>query len=94
MNSIRAGRVVYFEYSGKYGGVDLVRAFDTERKAQRVDGTLIVGGGIDTKEKAFQTAGANAIVVGNVLYRCQEAGDYALFHSTIEGAIRAVELPT
>jgi len=95
LNSMSAGKVVYFEYSGKYGGVDLVRAFDKERRAQGIDGTLIVGGGIDTKEKAFETltAGANAIVVGNTLYKCQEIGDYAPFYSTIEGAMRAVELP-
>jgi len=94
LNSMRAGRVVYFEYSGKYGDVDLVRVFDKERQAQRIDGTLIVGGGIDTKEKAFEmlTAGASAIVVGNTLYRCQETGDYTPFYSTIEGATRAVEL--
>jgi geranylgeranylglyceryl phosphate synthase family protein len=96
LNTMKGGRMVYFEYSGKYGGVDLVRAFDKERKDQRIDGTLMVGGGIDTKEKAFETltAGADAIVIGNTLYRCQETGDYTPFHSTIEGAMRAVELPT
>lgn len=96
LDSMRSGRVVYFEYSGKYGGVELVRTFDRERKAQRIDGTFMVGGGIDTKEKAFETltAGADAIVVGNTLYRCQETGDYASFYSTIEGAARAVELRT
>jgi heptaprenylglyceryl phosphate synthase len=91
LNSMRAGRVVYFEYSGKYGGVDLVRAFDKERKAQRIDGTFMVGGGIDTKDKAFETltSGADVIVVGNTLYRCQATRDYRPFYDTIEGAVRA-----
>ena len=59
-------------------------------------GTLIVGGGIDTEEKALETltAGANAIVVGNTLYGCQESGDYTPFYSTIEGALKALEITT
>ncbi len=83
--------MIYFEYSGKYGDPNLVRCVDEARKKIGIDGVLTYGGGINSKEKAFEmtTAGADAIVVGNVLYKCQKTGDYQPYYDTIKGVRNA-----
>lgn len=94
LNGLRSGKhdLIYFEYSGKYGDPTLVRSVDEARKKAGIDGVLVYGGGINTKEKAFEmiTAGADAVVAGNVLYKCQKTGDYQAYYDTIEG-VRNVE---
>ncbi|MFC4770000.1 heptaprenylglyceryl phosphate synthase [Effusibacillus consociatus] len=57
-------RVIYLEYSGKYGDPDWVRAV-----RQNTNVHLVYGGGIDSAEKAVEMADiADTIVVGNALY--------------------------
>jgi len=67
---------------------------DEARKKAGIDGVLAYGGGINTKEKASQmiAAGADAIVIGNVLYTCQKTGDYQPYYDTIEGVRNAEAL--
>jgi geranylgeranylglyceryl phosphate synthase family protein len=93
LNGLKSGKhdMIYFEYSGKYGDPTLVRSVDEARKKAGIDGVLIYGGGINTKEKALEmiTAGADAVVVGNVLYKCQKTGDYQPYYDTIKGVRNA-----
>lgn len=57
--------VVYLEYSGTFGDMELVA--QTRRKLERAH--LIYGGGIDGAEKAAQAArAADTVVVGNIVY--------------------------
>ncbi|SFT25811.1 heptaprenylglyceryl phosphate synthase [Paenibacillus sp. BC26] len=76
--------VIYMEYSGKFGDMELVkRAFGLVTGAR-----LFYGGGIDDAAKARQAAAAaHTVIVGNVIYDDLEA---AL--STVE-AVLATELP-
>jgi phosphoglycerol geranylgeranyltransferase len=57
--------VVYLEYSGTYGDVEIVKAV----KEKLHDSVLYYGGGINSREKAEQMAKyADTIVVGNAVY--------------------------
>ncbi|NEW08794.1 heptaprenylglyceryl phosphate synthase [Paenibacillus sp. SYP-B3998] len=57
--------IVYLEYSGVFGDMELVRRTRSVLENAR----LIYGGGIDTLDKAQQAAeAADIIVVGNVIY--------------------------
>ncbi|CAM4272912.1 heptaprenylglyceryl phosphate synthase [Paenibacillus tarimensis] len=57
--------VVYAEYSGCFGDMELVRAM----RLAMSEGRLFYGGGIDGPEKAVLAAqAADTIVVGNVIY--------------------------
>jgi putative glycerol-1-phosphate prenyltransferase len=57
--------IMYIEYSGTYGSVDLVR-----EASSRLNNThLIYGGGITNGEQALEMAQfANTVVVGNIIY--------------------------
>jgi len=58
--------VVYVEYSGVYGNVELVKAV----REKMHNSVLYYGGGIDSREKAEAMAKyANTIVVGNAVYK-------------------------
>ena len=57
--------IVYLEYSGTFGDMDIVRRVKTTLKNAR----LIYGGGIDSKELAERALeSADTIVVGNLIY--------------------------
>ncbi|MBD0384118.1 heptaprenylglyceryl phosphate synthase [Paenibacillus sedimenti] len=57
--------IVYLEYSGVFGDMELVRRTRSVLEHAR----LIYGGGIDTLDKAQQAAEvADTIVVGNIIY--------------------------
>ncbi|MFD0696307.1 heptaprenylglyceryl phosphate synthase [Paenibacillus sp. GCM10027628] len=57
--------IVYLEYSGVFGDMELVRRTRSVLEHAR----LIYGGGIDTLDKARQAAEvADTIVVGNIIY--------------------------
>jgi len=75
--------VLYVEYSGKFGDMELVRKVRDSLQQSR----LFYGGGICTPEQAKAAAeSAHTVVVGNVVYSDLEA---AL--ATVEAAKRAVE---
>ncbi|MFC4779484.1 heptaprenylglyceryl phosphate synthase [Paenibacillus sp. GCM10023252] len=58
--------VVYFEYSGRFGDMELVRQAAAQAGA---DSRVFYGGGIDSAERARQAAEAvDTVVVGNVIY--------------------------
>jgi putative glycerol-1-phosphate prenyltransferase len=57
--------IVYIEYSGKFGDMELVR----RTRETLGDARLFYGGGIDSPDKALQAAeAADTIVVGNIIY--------------------------
>jgi putative glycerol-1-phosphate prenyltransferase len=57
--------IVYIEYSGKFGDMDLVR----RTRETLTDARLFYGGGIDSLDKARAAgAAADTIVVGNIIY--------------------------
>lgn len=57
--------IVYLEYSGDFGDMELVRRTRSVLEHAR----LIYGGGIDTLDKARQAAAvADTIIVGNIIY--------------------------
>ncbi|WP_166246359.1 heptaprenylglyceryl phosphate synthase [Paenibacillus turpanensis] len=62
--------VFYMEYSGMFGDMDMVRRARGELKEAR----LFYGGGINSEERAREAleAGADTIVVGNVIYESLE----------------------
>jgi putative glycerol-1-phosphate prenyltransferase len=63
--------IVYLEYSGRFGDMELVRRVRRSLREAR----LFYGGGIDGPERAALAARtAPTVVVGNVLYRDLEAG--------------------
>lgn len=62
--------VVYVEYSGTYGDMELVHHV---RKSLS-HAQLFYGGGIRTEEQAREAAGAaDTVVVGNIVYEDMEA---------------------
>ncbi|AJY77690.1 heptaprenylglyceryl phosphate synthase [Paenibacillus beijingensis] len=62
--------IVYLEYSGRFGDMDLVCKVGSELSGAR----LFYGGGIDGADKARQAAeAAHTVVVGNVVYDNLEA---------------------
>ena len=63
--------IVYLEYSGIFGDMELVR-----RTRQVLENArLLYGGGIDSLDKAQQAAEvADTIVVGNIIYSDLGAG--------------------
>ncbi|MFC5650486.1 heptaprenylglyceryl phosphate synthase [Paenibacillus solisilvae] len=62
--------VVYIEYSGMFGDMEIVR----RARAVLTQAQLFYGGGIDTAEKAAQAAKyANTVIVGNAVYDSLEA---------------------
>ncbi|AUX09799.1 phosphoglycerol geranylgeranyltransferase [Halalkaliarchaeum desulfuricum] len=71
--------VLYLEYSGTYGGSEAVDIL--EAIAPSLDWTrLWYGGGIDSREKATEvlSAGADAVIVGDVFHRiAAEEADFA-----------------
>lgn len=57
--------ILYIEYSGTFGDMELLRAASGALKRTR----LFYGGGIDSKQKAQEAAQwADTIVVGNIIY--------------------------
>lgn len=62
--------IVYLEYSGRFGDMELLRRVGSELTGAR----LFYGGGIDGAEKAAQAAAAaHTVIVGNVVYGNLEA---------------------
>ncbi|MBD2868446.1 heptaprenylglyceryl phosphate synthase [Paenibacillus arenilitoris] len=62
--------VVYLEYSGRFGDMQLVK----RAKAAAVQARVFYGGGIDGADKARQAAeSAHTVVVGNAIYSDLEA---------------------
>ncbi|QHW32638.1 heptaprenylglyceryl phosphate synthase [Paenibacillus rhizovicinus] len=62
--------IIYMEYSGKFGDMELVR-----RAARLASGARVFyGGGIDNADKARQAAeAAHTVIVGNIIYEDLEA---------------------
>ena len=57
--------IVYVEYSGRFGDMELVRAVGAGLTQAR----LLYGGGIDSPERAaLAAAAAHTVIVGNVVY--------------------------
>jgi putative glycerol-1-phosphate prenyltransferase len=74
--------ILYLEYSGRFGDMDLVRQVKRSLRHAR----LFYGGGIDDADKAVRAAqAADTIIVGNAVY-----GDLEAALTTVEAVKRPV----